>query len=308
MQSNDKALNVTVKPITKIKEAAAKYTFLLCGLLSIIAIAVICIFLFGAGIPAIMEIGLFKFLFGMTWNSEVGQFGILPMIVGSLYITAGSLIVGVPLGIMSAAFITYFCPKKIKAVVKQVVSLLVGIPSIIYGFFGIQVLLPYSTKLARFLGYSDASGTGVLLASVVLGIMILPTVINLSAASIEAIPKEYYEGALALGATHEQAVFKVVIPAAKSGIFTAVALGMGRAIGETMAVAMVAGNYPWIPPSIFHPVLSMTAAVVVEMGYAVSGSLHYQALISIALVLFVFILILNISVNLFRQKNIKGVK
>ena len=305
MQSNADALKVEVKLSTKIKETAANYTFLFCGLISVIAILVITVFLVISGVPAIREIGLFKFLLGQTWSRSAGEFGIWPMIVGSVYVTAGALVVGVPLGLFSAAFMTFFCPRGIKKVLKQVINLLVGIPSIIYGFFGIMVILPWTSRLAEVLRIKGGTGEGVLIASVILGIMILPTIINISAASIEAVPRHYYEGAVALGATHEQAVFKVVIPAAKGGIFTSVVLGVGRAIGETMAMVMVVGNAAWIPPSVLHPVRTLTTGIVAEMAYADRDSLHYRALLSIALVLFVFILVLYLSINLYRQRNAK---
>ena len=301
MQTN-KSFNLKEKPkiFKVIQEQSAKYIFLICSIVSVFSIVTICIYLFATGFPTIAEIGFFKFLFGSVWKPSGDIYGILPMIVGSLYVTAGSLIVGVPLGLFSAAFITYFCPRKLKGTIKQVVSVLVGIPSIIYGLFGMIVIVPFAKELAYQLGISGASGSGVFSASVILGIMILPTIVNLSVASIEAVPKHYYEGALALGATHEQAAFKIVIPAAKSGIFTAVVLGMGRAIGETMAVLLVAGNSAVFPKSIFHSMETMTVAIVKEMGYATG--LHQQALIAVGVVLFVFILILNISLNLFQQR------
>ncbi|MBR2383848.1 MAG: phosphate ABC transporter permease subunit PstC, partial [Anaerotignum sp.] len=220
--------------------------------------------------------------------------GIFPMIVGSVYVTAGAIIVGVPLGILCAVFLAWFCPKKLYKIIKPAVELLAGIPSIVYGFFGLVVLVPIMQNLF------GGSGKGVLTASILLGIMILPTIIGVSESSIRAVPQSYYEGSLGLGATHERSVFFAVLPAAKQGILAGVILGVGRAIGETMAVIMVAGNQPVVPGSIFSGVRTMTANIVMEMGYA--ADLHREALLGTAVVLFVFILIINLCFSMLKRR------
>ena len=268
--------------------------FFLCACVSVAAVALICIFMFSGGAPAIFEIGLFKFLFGTTWNPSSNEFGILPMIVSSIYVTAGAIIIGVPTALLCAVFLAKFCPKRLYKVLKPAVSLLAGIPSIVYGFFGLMVIVPLMQNLF------GGSGKSVLTASVLLGIMILPTIIGVAESAIRAVPESYYEGALALGATHERSVFSVTLPAAKSGVMAGVILGVGRAIGETMAVVMVAGNPRVIPESIFDGARTLTANVVLEMAYATD--LHREALIATAVVLFVFILIINLSFSLMRRK------
>ena len=272
-----------------------KALFLICASVSIIATALICIFLFANGIPAIGEIGVFDFLLGMKWKPSSDIYGIFPMIIGSIYVTAGAIIVGVPIGILCAVYMARFCPKKLYSVLKPAIDLMAGIPSIIYGFFGLVVIVPIVQKIA------GTGGKGVVTASILLGIMILPTIINVSEASIRAVPQSYYEGALALGGTHEQSVFFAVLPGASSGIFSSIILGVGRAIGETMAVVMVAGNQPVIPSGIFAGVRTMTANIVIEMGYA--ADLHLDALIATGVVLFVFILIINICFSLFKRSS-----
>ena len=272
-----------------------KALFLICASVSIIATALICIFLFANGIPAIGEIGVFDFLLGMKWKPSSDIYGIFPMIIGSIYVTAGAIIVGVPIGILCAVYMARFCPPKLYSVLKPAIDLMAGIPSIIYGFFGLVVIVPIVQKIA------GTGGKGVFTASILLGIMILPTIINVSEASIRAVPQSYYEGALALGGTHEQSVFFAVLPGASSGIFSSIILGVGRAIGETMAVVMVAGNQPVIPSGIFAGVRTMTANIVIEMGYA--ADLHLDALIATGVVLFVFILIINICFSLFKRSS-----
>ncbi len=276
------------------KENVMKWVFLLAATLSILAVALICVFLFANGVPAIGEIGAFDFLLGQKWKPGNNIFGIFPMIVGSVYVTAGAIIVGVPLGILCAVFLAWFCPKKLYKVIKPAVELLAGIPSIVYGFFGLVVLVPIMQNLF------GGSGKGVLTASILLGIMILPTIIGVSESSLRAVPKSYYEGSLGLGATHERSIFFAVLPAAKQGILAGVILGVGRAIGETMAVVMVAGNQPVVPGSIFSGVRTMTANIVMEMGYA--ADLHREALLATAVVLFVFILIINLSFSMLKRR------
>lgn len=277
-----------------IKEKVMKLLFFLTALVSIAAVILICIFLFASGIPAIKEIGVFKFLLGTSWKPANNLYGILPMIVGSLYVTAGALIIGVPIGILTAVFMARFAPKSIYAPLKAAVNLMAGIPSVVYGFFGLVVLVPFIREAF------GGRGMSVLTASVLLGLMILPTVISVSETSIRAVPESYYEGGLALGASHERSVFFTVLPAAKSGIFAGVVLGIGRAVGETMAVMMVAGNQAVIPDSMLSGVRTLTTNIVLEMGY--STDLHREALIGTAVVLFVFILIINLSLSLFKRR------
>ena len=279
-----------------VKEKIMKAVFFATACISILAVGLICIFLFANGMPGIREIGLFKFLFGTTWRPGNGDYGILPMILGSLYVTAGAIIIGVPIGILTAAFLARFCPARWYPLIKTGVELMAGIPSVVYGFFGLVVLVPFVRNTIGGKGYS------ILTASILLGIMILPTIVNVSESAIRAVPKSYYEGSLALGATHERSVYRMVLPAAKSGIFAGVILGIGRAIGETMAVIMVAGNQPVMraPNELLKGVCTLTANIVIEMGYA--QDLHRKALIATGVVLFVFILIINISFSLVKRK------
>ena len=278
----------------QVKEKVMQGVFLIAACVSILAVALICIFLFANGIPAIGKIGVGNFLLGTEWRPLKENFGIFPMIVGSLYVTAGAILFGVPIGLLCAIFMARFCPKKLYKVLKPLVDLLAGIPSIVYGFFGLMVLVPLMQDLF------GGSGKGSLTASLLLGIMILPTIISVSESSIRAVPESYYEGALALGATRERSVFAAILPAAKSGILAGVILGVGRAIGETMAVVMIAGNQPILPTSILSGVRTMTANVVLEMGYATG--LHREALIATAVVLFVFILIINLCFSLLKRR------
>lgn len=277
-----------------IKEKVMKLLFFLTALVSIAAVILICIFLFASGIPAIKEIGVFKFLLGTSWKPANNLYGILPMIVGSFYVTAGALIIGVPIGILTAVFMARFAPRSIYAPLKAAVNLMAGIPSVVYGFFGLVVLVPFIREAF------GGRGMSVLTASVLLGLMILPTIISVSETSIRAVPESYYEGGLALGASHERSVFFTVLPAAKSGIFAGVVLGIGRAVGETMAVMIVAGNQPVIPDSMLSGVRTLTTNIVLEMGY--STDLHREALIGTAVVLFVFILIINLSLSLWGRR------
>ena len=274
----------------KIIELIMKIVFLLSACISVLAVAVICYFLFSEGLPAIAEIGPGNFLGGTLWKPLEGLFGILPMIIGSIYVTAGAILIGVPIGLLCAIFMAKFCPAKLYRFLKPAIDLLAGIPSIVYGFFGLVVIVPVMQVL------TGTSGKGVLTASIMLGIMILPTIISVSESSLRAVPESYYEGSLALGATHERSVFFAVLPAAKSGIMAGVILGIGRAIGETMAVMMVSGNAPNMP-DLFQSVRFLTTAVASEMAY--SGGLQQQALFSIALVLFLFIMLINAALNAF---------
>ncbi len=276
------------------KEKVMKVVFLMTACVSILVVALICLFLFVNGVPAIQKIGLFEFLGGTTWKASSDKFGILPMILGSVYVTAGALVIGVPIGILTAVFLARFCPKRLYKPLKAGVDLLAGIPSVVYGFFGLCVLVPLTQDLF------GGSGSSILTASVLLGIMILPTIIETSESALQAVPNKYYEGALALGATHERSVYRTIVPAAKSGITAGVILGVGRAIGETMAVIMVAGNQARIPTSILKGVRTMTANIVIEMGYATD--FHREALIATGVVLFIFILIINLLFSILKRK------
>lgn len=279
----------------KLKEQMMQIVFLISACISILAVALICIFIFINGIPAMAEVGVFRFLSGSQWKPSNDIYGIFPMILGSLYVTAGAIIIGVPVGILTAVFMARFCPKKLYRIIKPAVDLLAGIPSVVYGFFGLMVIVPF---IRDFLG---GSGSSMLAASVILGIMILPTIVNVSEAAIRAVPESYYEGSLALGATHERSVFFTVVPAAKSGIMAGVILGVGRAIGETMAVVMVAGNQAVIPSGVLIGLRTLTANIVLEMGYA--ADLHRGALIATAAVLFVFILIINLTFSFIKRRS-----
>ncbi len=277
------------------KETIMKFVFLLAATVSIAAVILICVFLFASGVPAIREIGVFNFLFGTTWRPANDLYGILPMIVGSIYVTAGALVIGVPIGVLTAIFMARFCPKWLYKIMKPAVNLMAGIPSVVYGFFGLVVLVPYIRDTF------GGRGLSVLTASILLGLMILPTIISMSESSLRAVPQSYYEGGLALGASHERSVFFTVVPAAKSGIFASIILGVGRAIGETMAVIMVAGNQTVIPEKITDGVRTLTTNIVMEMGY--STGLHREALIATAVVLFVFILIINLAFSLLKRRS-----
>lgn len=274
--------------------------FLAAACASIIAVALICIFLFQSGLPAMKEIGLSDFLFGTEWRPGNNLFGIFPMIVGSIYVTAGAIIIGVPIGLFMAVYLAMYCPDKVYKVLKPAVDLLAGIPSIVYGFFGMVVIVPAVRYFFNEIIDLNGKGDSILTASIVLGIMILPTIIGAAEPAIRAVPKMYYEGALALGADHERSTFSVVFPAAQSGILSSVILGIGRAVGETMAVVMIAGNQPRIPDSILKGVRTMTANIVLEMGYATD--LHREALIATGVVLFVFILLINLSFSALKRK------
>ena len=280
------------------KEVIMSKVFLLAACASVVLVMMICGFLFVKGLPTMAEIGVGNFLLGTKWKPGIDVYGILPMILGSVYVTAGALIIGVPIGILTAIFMAYFCPEKIYGVLKPAVELLAGIPSVVYGFFGLVVLVPFVRD--------NLGGTGLsmLTASKLLGMMILPTIISVAEAALRAVPKSYYEGALALGADHTRSVFSIIVPAAKSGFFASIVLGIGRAIGETMAVIMVAGNQARIPQGILEGVRTMTANIVIEMGYA--ADLHRDALIATAVVLFIFIVIINVGFSYLKGRVVQG--
>ena len=279
--------------------------FLIAACTSVLAVALICIFLFANGVPAIREIGFVKFITGELWRPNNDLFGIFPMIIGSLYVTAGAIVFGVPIGILTSVFMAMYCPKKIYRPLKAATELLAGIPSVVYGFFGLVVLVPMVREFGRTLKQMGivekaGDGKGLLTTSIILGMMILPTIIGTTESAIRAVPIHYYEGALALGATHERSIFTVVIPAAKSGVLAGIVLGIGRAIGETMAVIMIVGNQPRIAQNILQGMRTLTGNIVLEMGYATG--LHREALIATGVVLFVFILIINFSVAMLKRR------
>lgn len=281
-----------------IAEKAMEILFFICACVSVLCVALICIFLFANGIPAIGKIGVGNFLLGDIWKPGSNQYGIFAFIIGSIYVTAGAILIGVPIGVLTAAFMAKFCPKKLYRPLKAGVELLAGIPSVIYGFFGLMVIVPFVRE--QFRDSFGGNGLSILTAAVLLGLMILPTIINVSEAAIRAVPDKYYQGALALGATHERSVFRTVLPAAKSGIMAGIVLGIGRAIGETMALIMVVGNQPRMPKGIFEGARTLTANIVIEMGYATG--LHREALIATGVVLFVFILLINSLFSLLKRK------
>lgn len=283
--------------IRNMRENGMALVFLLAALLSIFCVVMICLFLFANGVPAMREIGFADFLLGRTWKPGSDIYGIFPMIMGSVYVTGGALILGVPVALLSAIYLAFFCPKRLYRVLKPAVELLAGIPSVIYGFFGIVVLVP----MVRALGESvDGKGYSMLTASIPLAIMILPTIIGVVEPALRAVPRSYYEGAVALGATHERAVFSIMLPAAGSGVLAGIVLGIGRAMGETMAVIMVAGNHARMPKGIFQGVRTLTGNIVMEMGYATG--LHREALIATGVILFLFILLINLSFSMLRRK------
>ncbi|MDY4921199.1 MAG: phosphate ABC transporter permease subunit PstC [Phascolarctobacterium sp.] len=276
------------------KEIIMQQVFLAAACASIALVAMICFFLFANGLPTIGKIGVSDFLLGQKWRPNNDIYGILPMIMGSIYVTLGAVITGVPVGILTAIFMARFCPTSIYKLLKPAVELLAGIPSVIYGFFGLVVLVPFIRDTF------GGTGSSMLTASLLLGMMILPTLISVAEAALRAVPDSYYEGALALGAGHVRSVFFTVVPAAKSGIMAAIILGVGRAIGETMAVIMVAGNQARMPQGLLEGVRTMTTNIVIEMGYA--ADLHRDALIATAVVLFIFIMIINLSFSYLKGK------
>lgn len=275
--------------------------FLILGLITVGCVLLITVYLVISGIPAIRRLGIFHFLFGRTWASTAAQpqYGILPFILTSIYGTAGAILLGVPIGFMTAVYLAKAAPPKVKVIMETAVSLLAGIPSVVYGLMGMMVLVPGIRVVFRI-----PDGASLFAAVIVLAIMILPSIIKVSLTALEAVPKEYEDASLALGATPIETTFRVTVPAAKSGIAAAVVLGVGRAVGEAMAVMMVAGNAPNMP-GIFQSVRFLTTAVASEMSYAADGSLQKQALFSIALVLFLFIMLINAVLNFFLKNNRK---
>lgn len=274
-------------------ERVVEAIFLISACMAVISVAVITIYIFINGAPAFYKIGILDFLLGKEWNPQA-KFGIFPMIIASVYGTAGAVFIGVPIGLLTAVFLAEIAPEWLAKLFRPAIELLAGIPSVVYGFFGLIVLVPVIDKLF------GGGGNSLLAVIIILGIMILPTIISISETSLRAVPREYKEGSLALGASHIQTIFKVLIPAAKSGILASVVLGMGRAIGETMAVILVAGNSPLIPTTLTGRVRTLTANIAIEMGYA--SGLQQEALFSTGVVLFIFIMLLNIILNVFINK------
>ena len=277
----------------KTSERLMQIVFFVAACTSVLAVALICIFLFANGIPAIAKIGIPDFLLGQKWKPSNNLYGILPFILGSIYVTAGSIVIGVPLALLLSVFLAFYCPKRLYPVLKTMVNLMAGIPSVVYGFFGLVMIVPLMRQI------TGKDGSTMLTASILLGIMILPTVTGVTESALRSVPMSYYEGALALGATHERSVFCTIFPAAKSGIMAGVVLGIGRSIGETMAVIMVAGNQTWMPQGLLKGVRTMTTNIVMEMGYATD--LHREALIATGVVLFAFILIINLCFSVIKR-------
>ena len=278
-----------------VRETVMKYVFLISALISVLSIILIFYFIFSGGLPFILRQGVWEFLTGTNWRPTASQpeFGILPMIVGSLIVTGGAILIGVPIGVLTAVYMVFYCPKAYYRYAKSAINLMAAIPSIVYGFFALQIFVPFFRLMGR-------SGMNMVTASLLLGIMILPTIIGLSESAIRNVPKSYYQGAIGLGTTHERAILTVVVPAAKNGILSAISLGIGRAIGETMAVILVAGNQPRIPMELNQGVRTLTTNIVMEMAYATGQ--HREALIATAVVLFVFILIINLFFTRVKNK------
>ena len=278
-----------------VRETVMKYVFLISALISVLSIILIFYFIFSGGLPFILRQGVWEFLTGTNWRPTASQpeFGILPMIVGSLIVTGGAILIGVPIGVLTAVYMVFYCPKAYYRYVKSAINLMAAIPSIVYGFFALQIFVPFFRIMGR-------SGMNMVTASLLLGIMILPTIIGLSESAIRNVPKSYYQGAIGLGTTHERVILTVVVPAAKNGILSAIILGIGRAIGETMAVILVAGNQPRIPTELNQGVRTLTTNIVMEMAYATGQ--HREALIATAVVLFVFILIINLFFTRVKNK------
>ncbi len=277
-------------------ESFATFIFIIATCTSLIALGFIIFFIFSQAIPKIMEIGFIDFIFGREWRPtfEPPKYGIFPMIIGSIYATLGAIVIGVPIGLSVSMYIAFYAPKKYYFILKSCINLLAGIPSVVYGLFALTIVVPAIRNLF------GGAGLSLLATIIVLSFMILPTIITLSEAALQAVPKVHYQGAIGLGASKERSLWTVILPAAKSGIFSAIILGVGRAIGETMAVAMVAGNQPLIPNSLLDGMRTMTINIVLEMKYA--GIEHTKALVSTGAVLFVFILFINIVFNYVKNK------
>ena len=276
--------------IKKFYEKTVETWFLLCAIIAILFLGIISIYLFLEGTPAIFKIGLKEFILGSKWMPSAEIFGIFPMIIASIYGTLGAIVLGVPIGIFTAIFMAEIAPEPIVKIVRPAIELLAGIPSVIYGFFGLIVIVPIIDNIF------GNGGNSLLAAIIILGIMILPTIVNISESAIREVPKSYKEGSLALGASQIQTIFRVILPAARSGILAGVVLGIGGAIGETMAVILVAGNTPLLPESITDRVRTMTSNIALEMSYAFG--LHQEALFATGVILFIFIILINVALHL----------
>jgi len=281
---------ILLKKTAKLKEKTFEIIFLICACISILCVIVITAYVFSKGAPAIVKIGPIDFVTGTRWHPEADIYGIFPMIAASVLATLGATAAGVFVGIFTAVFLAEIAPEKLAEIIRPAIELLAGIPSVVYGFFGLMVIVPL---IAEYLG---GAGNSLLAAIIILTVMILPTIISISESSIRAVPRSYKEGSLALGATHIQTIFRVIIPAARSGILAGVVLGIGRAIGETMAVILISGNAPVIPGRLTDMVRTMTANIALEMGYA--AGLHQEALSATGVILFIFIMVLNIVLSL----------
>ncbi len=279
------------------REKAMRCVFGAAACACILAVLLICVFLFANGTPFFTKVGLWDFLSGQTWKPGSDMYGLLPMILGSVYVTGGALLLGAPLGVCTAVYLARFCPRGAYRVLKPAVALLAGVPSVVYGFFGLTAIVPFVR--AAFGG----NGNSILTASILLGMMILPTIILQAESALRAVPESYFEGSLALGATKESSVFRTVLPAAKSGLLAAIILGVGRAVGETMAVMMVAGNQARMPKGLTKGVRTLTVNIVMEMGYA--ADLHREALIATGVVLFVFILLINALFSALNRRQVQ---
>ena len=290
--SADGTLSVNTKNV--VKEMVMKIIFIIAAAIFIAIVAVICVYLFVLAVPTIAEIGFFDFVFGTTWLPGNDLYGIGTLIVGTAYATAGALVVGVPIGLLVAVFMAFYCPKWLYKIMKPVINILAGIPSIVYGYFGLVVIVPFVSSTF------GGGGASLLATSLVLGIMILPTVISISENALRAVPKSYYEGALALGATKERAIFRTMFPAAMSGVVTSIILALGRAFGETAAVVLVCGNIAQFPDSLLDPIRTLSSNIATGLAY--STGLHREALIASSVVLFVFILIITAIVMVLRRK------
>ena len=277
------------------REILMRILFAVAAAVFIVVVLVICVYLFVTAVPTITEIGWIDFLFGDRWLPSSGYYGVGTLVVGTACATAGALVVGVPIGLLVAVFMAFYCPKPLYSFLKPLTNILAGIPSIVYGYFGLQLIVPMVQQM-----FHAASGTTLLTTAIVLGIMIMPTIISITENSLRAVPKSYYEGTIALGATKERAIFRTMFPAAKSGVMTSIILGLGRAFGETAAVVFICGNSAQFPTSLLDPIRTLSSNIALEMGYA--RHLHREALIACAVVLFVFILLITLLVMLLRRK------
>lgn len=285
----------SVNKAAAVREILMRILFAVAAAVFIVVVLVICVYLFVSAVPTISEIGWIDFLFGDRWLPSSGYYGVGTLVVGTACATAGALVVGVPIGLLVAVFMAFYCPKPLYSFLKPLTNILAGIPSIVYGYFGLQLIVPMIQQM-----FHAASGTTLLTTAIVLGIMIMPTIISITENSLRAVPKSYYEGTIALGATKERAIFRTMFPAAKSGVMTSIILGLGRAFGETAAVVFICGNSAQFPTSLLDPIRTLSSNIALEMGYA--RHLHREALIACAVVLFVFILLITLLVMLLRRK------